>query len=213
MTGLAGEGAAATVATWVAALATLVVFGRLLGERRVFGLAQMLFAGLLTGYLVVLAVGEVLVPRLVEPLAADPAERLELWPALVLVVGLAGARYLPRAAAGIPIAVVVAGIGAFALGGAVVGTLLPQIAAGIVVSGPPGQVTLGLVSMVVAALVAIGFLHGVARGPALSAAAGAGRWLLVAGIGGWLGYLLVSRLSLLVDRVAFLLFDWLGIGR
>ena len=37
------------------------------------------------------------------------------------------------------------------------------------------------------------------------------RWLMLAGIGGWLGYLLLSRLVLLIDRLAFLLGDWLGL--
>jgi hypothetical protein len=212
MTGLTPDGLAGTLATWVAALATLVVFGHLFGERRLFPLAQLLLAGLLTGYLVVLAIGEVLVPRLVAPMLAAPAERLDLWPGLALVIVLAGARYLPRPAVAVPVAVVIGGLAAFALGGAVVGTLLPQVAAGIVVTGAPGEVAVGLGSLVLTALVAIGFLHGVPRGPALAAASGAGRWLLVAGLGGWLGYLLVSRLALLVDRLSFLLFDWLGIG-
>lgn len=213
MTGIEPDGLAGALATWVAALATLVVFGRLFGERRLFGVAQLLLAGLLTGYFVVLAVGEVLVPRLVEPLLAAPAERLDLWPGLALVVVLAGARYLPRPAVAVPVAMVIGSIAAFALGGAVVGTLLPQVAAGIVVTGTPGDVVAGLGSLVVTALVAVGFLHGIPRGPTLTAAAGAGRWLLVAGLGGWLGYLLVSRLALLVDRLGFLLFDWIGIGR
>ena len=36
--------------------------------------------------------------------------------------------------------------------------------------------------------------------------------LLVAGIGGFVGFLVVSRLALLVDRLTFLLSDWLGIA-
>jgi hypothetical protein len=40
-----------------------------------------------------------------------------------------------------------------------------------------------------------------------------GRWLLIGGLGAWLGFLVVSRLTLLVDRMAFLLVDWLGLGR
>jgi hypothetical protein len=36
---------------------------------------------------------------------------------------------------------------------------------------------------------------------------------MVAGIGAWLGYLLLARLVLLLDRIGFLLGDWLGIGR
>ena len=60
-------------------------------------------------------------------------------------------------------------------------------------------------------LVLVGFLHGMPRGRLLTVAAAAGRWLLIGGIGGWLGFLILSRLILLVDRVAFLLGDWLGL--
>jgi len=51
------------------------------------------------------------------------------------------------------------------------------------------------------------------RGRLLTAAASVGRWLLIAGIGGWLGFLILSRLVLLVDRVGFLMGDWLGLIR
>ena len=51
------------ITTWVAALATLVVLGGLIGERRVFGWSQHLLAGLATGLLAVLAIRELIVPR------------------------------------------------------------------------------------------------------------------------------------------------------
>jgi hypothetical protein len=66
---------------------------------------------------------------------------------------------------------------------------------------------------VITSLVLVGFLHGAPRGRIVGAAASTGRWLMLGGIGGWLGYLLFSRLVLLVDRVAFLVGDWLGLGR
>lgn len=207
MTGFA-EGAT----TWVAAVATLVVLSRLLGARRLFDVAQMLLAGLATGYLVVLAVNEVLVPRLAEPLAAD-AGRIDLWIGLLLVAATAGARWLPVSFARVPVVFVVAALAAFALGGAVVGTLLPQVAAGIVGPGSASTVAGGLLALAISVAVAISFLHGGARGKPLAVTAAAGRWLLLAGIGGWLGYLLVTRLALLVERISFLLFEWLGLGR
>lgn len=199
--------------TWVAAAATLVVFARLFGERRLFGVAQHLLAGLLTGYLVVLAVDEVLVPRLAAPLAADAMSRPELLVGAALVALTVGARWMPRGLVALPVMGLVAALAAFALGGAVTGTLLPQLAAGVV--APAGAATLasGLVALVISVLVAISFVHGTPRRPPLAAAAHAGRWLLLAGIGGWLGYLILSRLVLLLERIAFLLFDWLGIGR
>lgn len=212
MSGFFDGDVAGLVGTWTAALATLVVWGHLAGERRLFAWAQYLLAGLLTGYLAVLAVREVLVPRLVEPLVAAPTERLELWPAAGLVVVLIFARQLPRVAAIVPISVLIGGIAAFALSGAVVGTILPQLAAGVAIGGgDPVTIAAGSAGAAISALVLVAFVHGVAAGPVLGAASASGRWLIVAGMGAWLGVLLLTALILLVDRIGFLLRDWLGL--
>lgn len=214
MSGAFGSGAADIAATWVAALATLVVLGGLLGERRLFGWSQHLLAGLATGYLALLAVDAVIGPRLVEPILADGGSRPEPWLGLGLVALAAGAPWLPRVAAAVPVSILVGSLAAFALGGAVMGTLLPQLAAAArVPAGGPLAATAGVAAAVVTGLVLVSFVHGVPRGRLLATAAGAGRWLLLAGIGAWLGYLLYSRLLLLLDRIAFLLGDWLGFGR
>ena len=84
MNGLFGTDPASVAATWVAALVTLVVLAGLLGERRLFGWTQHLLAGLATGYLGLLAVTEVIVPRLVQPVSADPTGSPEAWLGLVL---------------------------------------------------------------------------------------------------------------------------------
>lgn len=214
MNGLFGSEAVDLLATWVAAIVTIVVLGGLLGERRLFGWSQHLLAGLATGFLALIAITEVIVPRLVSPIAGGGAERLELWLGLALVGATAGAPWLPRIVSAVPISLVVGSLAAFALGGAVIGTILPQLAAATAVDGPEAAtVASGVVAAGITALVLVGFLHGVPRGRVVSAASSAGRWLLVAGIGGWLGYLLLSRLVLLLDRIGFLLGVWLGVGR
>jgi hypothetical protein len=214
MNGFVATDAAGTAATWVAAGATLLVLGGLLGERRLFGWTQHLFAGLLTGFLALVGITEVLVPWVVAPLLADPAGRPELWLALALVGSAAGAPWLPRTIAAVPLSIAVGALAAFALGGAVVGTLLPQLAvAAPVPEGDAPGTAIAIGGAVVTALVLLGFVHGTPRGRILGSAAVTGRWLLLVGIGGWLGYLLFARLVLLVDRVGFLVGDWLGIGR
>lgn len=214
MSGFFGSDAADMAATWVAAVATIVVLAGLVGERRLFGWSQHLLAGMITGLLALFAVDEVVVPWLVGPLLADPAGRPELWLGVALVVTAAGSPWLPRPIAAVPLSLAIAALAAFALGGAVIGTALPQLLAAVPVRGDsvPATVT-AVVAAAVTALVAWSFVHGVPRSRAGLAVARAGRWLLLAGIGGWLGYLLLSRLVLLVDRIAFLLVDWLGIGR
>lgn len=214
MNGFFGTETADVVATWVAAGVTLIVLGGMLGERRAFGWTQHLFAGLLTGFLALVAVTEVLVPWLLDPLLADPAGRPELWLALALVGSAAGMPWLPRSITAVPLSIAVGALAAFALVGAVVGTLLPQLVVTAPVPADTGLATgIGIAAAVVTALVLFSFLHGTPRGRATGIAARGGRWLLLAGIGGWLGYLLFSRLVLLVDRIGFLFGDWLGLGR
>jgi len=214
MSGFAGADLGGTVATWLAAIATIAVWSYLAGSRRLFVLMQHLLAGLATGYLVLLAIREVLVPRLVVPLFERPGDRVLLIPALVLVAMLVGASWLPRRAMAPVAAILVGGIAAFALGGAVVGTILPQIAAALPTTVAASPTLAGeVISLIITSLVLLAFLHGAPRGRLTIRAAKLGRWILVGGIGGWLGFLLVSRLSLLVDRVAFLLGDWLTVLR
>jgi hypothetical protein len=214
MSGLLGGDGADVAATTVAAIMTLIVLGGLLGERRLFGWSQHLLAGLATGFLAVLAIGHVIGPRLVAPLVQGGVGRGELWLGLGLVAVTAAAPWLPRRVAAVPISIAIGALAAFALGGAVVGTLLPQVVA--TVPGPasdPGAAAVGVAGAAITLLVLAGFVRGVPANRALRTAAGAGRWVMLAGIGGWLGYLLVSRLVLLVDRVGFLIVDWLGIAR
>jgi hypothetical protein len=211
MSGFFGTTTADLVATWVAAIVTLVVFGALVGERRLVGWSQHLLAGLATGFLALIALTEVIGPRLVQPIAADPT-RPELWAGVALVATAAAAPWLPRQISIIPVSIAIGALAAFALGGAVIGTLLPQLDTSIVRPGGSAAATVGAALAAVATgLVLIGFLHGVPRGRIVGAAAGTGRWLLIGGIGGWLGFLILSRLILLVDRIGFLLGDWLGI--
>jgi len=213
MSGFFGTTTADVVATWVAAIVTLVVLGALIGERRLFGWSQHLLAGLATGFLALIALTEVLGPRLVQPLAADPAARPDLWAGVALAATAAAAPWLPRQLSVIPVSIAIGALAAFALGGAVIGTLLPQLDASIArPGGSAAAMVAGALAAVLTALVLIGFLHGMPRGRLLSGAAGAGRWLLIGGLGGWLGFLILSRLILLVDRIGFLLGDWLGLA-
>jgi hypothetical protein len=214
MNGFFASDVAGIAGTTVGALVTIGVWSYLAGERRIFGWAQHLLAGLATGYLVLISVREVLIPRLVEPLLANPTGHLVLWPAVLLVAAMVAARWLPRGVVAVPVALLIAGTAAFALGGAIVGTLLPQLAASILPAGAnPAGLLDALIGLVITALVVVAFLHGTRSGRLGAAVAGTGRWLLVGGLGGWLGFLLVSRLALLVERLRFILVDWLGLGR
>lgn len=212
VTGLFSADGAGTAAVWVAAVATLLAWSILVGARRPFVWSQRLLAGLLTGYLALIAIREVLLPRLLVPLAEDPGGRPLLLVALVLAAALLASRWLPRPVGALPVAIIIGATAAFALGGAIVGSVQPQLVA-LVPTGSGAGLLWGAVTAVIAALVLIAFLHGRSSGRVATALAGSGRWLMLAGIGAWLGYLALSRLVLLTDRLAFLTGDWLGLGR
>lgn len=213
MNGFFETGSAGTVATWLAVLVTLCVWSYLVGERRLLRVAQLLLAGLATGYLALLAIREVLIPQLITPITTSSAHP-ELLIDLLLVAVLVAGRWLPRRLVAVPAAILVGGTVGYALGGAVVGTLLPQVAAGMVpVGAAPADAVAAVIGVAITVPVLLAFLHGVQRGPLLMGVANTGRWLMLGGIGAWFGFLLLSRLALLVDRVGFLLGDWLGLVR
>ncbi|MFN2484951.1 MAG: hypothetical protein ABR509_08535 [Candidatus Limnocylindria bacterium] len=214
MSGFFGDDLAGTLGTWLAAAITLSVWAYLVGERRAFAYAQHLLAGLLTGYVVVISIREVLVPFFLDPLVRDPRGHAALWPAILLAGVVVVGRFLPRPLTAIPVSILVGGTAAFALAGAVVGTLTPQLAKAILPGGGslPALVG-GAVSVVIMALVVVSFRHGVAVDGFAGRASVAGRWLLMAGLGGWFGFMLLGRLVLVIERIGFLLFEWLKIGR
>ena len=214
MNGLFAADLTGTLGTWVGALLTIAVWSYVVGERTVFRLLQYLLAGLATGYLALLAIREVLIPRLVVPLATDPVHNPLLLVALVACVILGAAAWLPQRLVAPFAGLVVGASAAFALGGAVVGTVLPQMADALVERADGGVgLADGLLALVITILVLLAFLRGGQPGRLTGRAAVIGRWLLVGGIGAWFGFLLVTRLALLVDRVGFLLGDWLGLIR
>ncbi|MEJ5201923.1 MAG: hypothetical protein WHV66_06770 [Anaerolineales bacterium] len=119
--------------TLVGFILTLLVFSYLFGDNVLFRLAVYVFVGVTSGYVVVLLVDQVLVPRLVTPLMQGSIEqRLLLVIPLILSILLV-TKLFPRLAAfgNLSLGVMV-GIGAAVIvGGALQGTLASQITAAV----------------------------------------------------------------------------------
>lgn len=112
---------------------TLLVFSYLFGDNILFRLAVYVFVGVTSGYVAVLLVDQVLIPRLIAPLMnGSTEERLLLIVPLLLSILLV-TKLFPRLAAfgNVSLGVMV-GIGAAVIvGGAITGTLAGQITATI----------------------------------------------------------------------------------
>jgi hypothetical protein len=112
---------------------TLLVFSYVIGDNPLFRLAIHIFIGVAAGFSTIMAVNNVLLPRLILPLfEGTTAERVLALVPLVLG-GLLLTKISPRWSplGNLPVAFLVGVGAAAAVGGAVIGTLFPQVYASI----------------------------------------------------------------------------------
>ena len=114
-------------AVWliISFVVTLLIFSYIFGDNPLFRIASYAFVGVASGYAVVVIIGQVLMPKLVQPLLAG--DLLLLVP---LVLGLTMLlKLFPRMArfGALPLAVLVGVAAGVAIGGAVFGTLIGQV--------------------------------------------------------------------------------------
>ncbi|MEN6408792.1 MAG: hypothetical protein ABFD44_03670 [Anaerolineaceae bacterium] len=117
------------ILTFLGFVLTLMVFSYLLGDNPLFRFATSLFVGGAAGYLAVVVLTQVLLPRLVVPLAmGSMTERLLALVPLVLCLLLL-AKLIPGLSrvGSLPMGYLVGVGAAVAIGGAVTGTLFPQV--------------------------------------------------------------------------------------
>lgn len=202
---------------WVAFLLTLIVFSYLLGDNPLFRLAEHLFIGVAVAYAVVIVWRTVLVPRLFNPLVADPIGNWPFWvPLLLGLLLLARVRGQWSWLANLPMGFLFGVGAALSIGGALLGTLYPQLRASIVSLNPAhhGGAWGGVVDAAILAVGTVGTLlyfyftatregRGLAGGVQRFWVA-VGRWSILIAFGALFAGALLSRLSLLVARVQFL---------
>lgn len=209
-------------AVWIAALLTLMVYSYLLADNPLYRLAQHLFVGSSVGYAVVVVVHNVLRPRLADPLLQDPGAN---WPyVLPLLLGLLLLSKARGSLAwlGNSSMAFLFGVGAaLAIGGALVGSFLPQIQASWVSLSPASAG--GARAAVNNLLLAVGtlgtlayfyFTVGVRGSPGyrlVKPGAVIGRWVILITFGALFGNRVMTYVALLIERVYFLLGDWLGL--
>ncbi len=211
--------------TLVAVVLTLVVFSYLLGDNILYRLAEHIFVGVAIGYAAVVAFHSILASKLFGPMVdaiGDGDWQRLLLLAIPLVLGLLllvkplrATRWLGS----LSIAFLLGVGAALAISGALLGTLLPQVDATANLTHYTARwgTGLGLFSGFVVLVGTIGVLlhfHFSAgkggrlaqvRDALVQAWGGAGRWFILIAFSAILATTFVSRLSLLVGRVQFLL--------
>ncbi len=211
------------IGIWVGAILTLLVFSYLLGDTPLFRIAQALFVGVAVGYAVNVALYLVLLPRLIYPLLDDPQRYGVLFVPLgmgLMLLAKLRAKWAPFG--NIPIAFLFGVGAALAIGGALSGALAPQFAATVVSLAPAQNAgaaigNLLLVFGTAGALLSFRFMAGgqkpltravdvIGRGWSYF-----GRWFILIAFGAIFADTAVARVSVLIDRIYYLLHDWLQV--
>lgn len=217
-----------TIGVWLAALLTLAVLSFLYADNAFYKLAESLVVGVSAGYTMVVAFWEVLVPdlagrlvpRLVQATVSPQLDREVNWLYLVpLVMGLMLLMRLAPAGnwlARWPLAFIIGLMAGLRLVHYFQADFLSQIQATVLPLADYGdqglQVGQSLRHTILAVSVAAGliyFLFSVEhRGP-VRYAAQTGIWVLMITFGASFAYTVMGRITLLTQRVVFLLRDWL----
>jgi hypothetical protein len=214
------------VGIWVAALLTLCIFSFLYRDNPLYKFAEHLFVGVSAGYYIVLNFWTVIVTNLYDPLRtmfvqhqAPLAAQLGDYRAWLFIPGVFGVLLFTRLFGRIgwlsrwALAVIIgtyAGLKTtgFAQGDLVAqaqATLKPLWTGNVATSLSAIVFTVGVITSL------LFFFFSREHKGVLGAASRLGVWFLMVSFGAGYGYTVMSRISLLIGRFQFLLYDWLGI--
>lgn len=216
---------------WLAFALTLMIFSYLLGDNPLFRIAEHLLVGLALGFAWVVAWHTVFLPRVLTLIGSQ--DRLVvgytllglMGGALLLLKARASSSRLSSVISSIPLAYLFGVGAAVALGGAIFGTLIPQVEATMLSLQPtdylveyaPDDVWYPVINAIfivvgtVCTLIYFTFTAGGQsrlgrlRGGLVRVGAGVGRWFLMFTFGALFGSMVMSRVSLLVERITFLM--------
>ncbi len=211
--------------TVVAAVLTLCVFSYLLGDNVLYRLAEHIFVGVAMGYALVVGFHTILAGKLFVPMVealTDGDGQQVLLLAIPLILGLLLLTKPFKAISwlgNLSVAVLLGVGSALAIAGALLGTLLPQADATADVThyvtryGPGLGLFSGLVALAGTLGVLLHFYFATGREGRFAGFreglvrtwGGLGRWFIVIAFSAILATTFMSRLSLLVGRIQFLL--------
>jgi hypothetical protein len=208
------------IGIWVSALLTVMVLSYLLGDNPLYRLAEHLFVGTAVGYAVLVAYYSLLRPKLVLPLLQAPLENWALAvPILLSLLLLARLNHKWHKVGIVPLAFLL-GVGvALTIGGALFGSILPQTVSTIQSVNPAdggwGLAVSNLI-LVIGMLSSLSYFYFTADSGAgvgriksgfLRAWRGVGKWFIMITFGAIFASTVMARLSLLIGRLQFLIYE------
>jgi hypothetical protein len=212
---------------WVAAALTLCVFSFLYRDNPFYRFAEHLFVGVSAGYYIVLSFWTVIVANLWDPLTAafdgrhgaPLAVRLGDYRALLVLPALLGlllfTRFVPRIGwlARWSLALIIGVYAGLKTTGFAQSDFVAQVHGSIqpLWTGHWGSSVSAVVFTVGVVSSLLFFYFSREHRGVLGRASRLGVFFLMVSFGAGYGYTVMSRISLLIGRFQFLLFDWLGL--
>lgn len=200
--------------TWLGAIATLAILSVVYKENKLYRFFEHVFVGVATGYGVFITWRDALSSTWWEPLHAGGW----FWILAPLVSLLFYTVFFPKYAWLSRFLIsILFGLGAGAAFRAFASQVFPQVSGSFLPLVPSDTVTTAdalnnLVFTITLLSVMVYFFFSFRHGnPAIRGTAKLGRWLLMIAFGATFGSTVMARFSLLIDRLDFLLRDWLGV--
>jgi len=217
---------------WVSALLTLAIYSYLYKDNPVYKFAEYLFVGLAAGYYFTIYYRNTLVPNLFNPILAGPKDLNYFWYIVPLGLSLLLlSRFIPSVGwlSRWPIGFMVGAFAGLAIIGNAQGDLISQVQANLLPFVDPVSITgfnnatgiddkiLGFLWMFGNILLIVGlittlifFFFSLEHKGSVGATAKVGVYFLMLSFGASFGFTVMSRISLLLERLRFLYGDWLG---
>jgi len=209
---------------WIAALLTLAVLGFLVKDNPVWRFVEHLFAGVAAGWILVVSWWTVIVPLVVRPAIAlgdghhDARAIGEALPGLLLpaLFGALVFARLDRRTAWIarwPLAIVLGVYAGLRMAGFAHADLILQLKSTVrsLVAADATATANGIVFVLGVITCLLFFVRGRGTRGIVAVPARVGSAFLMVAFGAAWGFTVMSRVSLLIGRFQFLLFDWLGL--
>jgi hypothetical protein len=211
------------IGIWVAAFLTLAIYSFLYADNPVYKFAEHLFVGASAGYSVITTLNEAVIPDLINPLFHPEKANLAAPHYLTIIPGILGlmmfSRFFPKIdwLARWPMALVLGVASGMAIPASIQANLLKQMNGTmqpLVPISSEGHVQFvagfehALLLVGVICVLSYFFFSLEHKGP-LRVTSRMGVWFLMIAFGAGFGNTVMARISLLIGRVQFLLYDWL----
>lgn len=192
--------------TLVAAVFTLAIFSFLYRENPIYRVAEHILVGISVGYYLVILVEETILSKVVNPLFYD-GRMLSLIPAILGIMMFSRLSRKSGWLARIPLAVLIGAGAGVSIPAMLQARILKQMSASMLPLNSIGAVVMlvGVISTLAYFYFSrekSGLFGGVAR---------VGTYFLMVFFGATFGYTVMSRVTLLIGRMEFLMSDFLGL--